>query len=504
MKINKKLIIILSGITFMCTSCRDWLDIKPEDEVYGKDLFSSYQGFKDALNGCYMALADCNAYGERLTMSNVESLAAQWNLTSDYYRKADYYFLHHNYTQDDAKNAIKTIYSQLFNVITQANMIIGACEQYGNNIADPASRAMIEGEAYGIRAFCQLDILRLFGQLPQNATLTVSLPYSESADIKIMPVYYSFEDYVKKLDEDLDKACSLLKDYDLIFKYTFDQLNTPSNINLNDDYLAYRQLHFNYWGVKALKARLYLYIGDVTKAHDNAMEIINAKGADGKSLMKLSGREDLLKGLYACPSECLLAIHKYNLRDYSPTVLGGDADRKINPSEQLCLNGTWNLQRLFTGFSITSHNRYIYQWELNTESSSNGQKFPTLKKYYSKYSSDNDMVKGQIIPLLRISELYLIAMETTTSLEEANALYKEYMASHDISISAEDSFTSLDAVANFILAEYQREFYAEGVMFYQYKRRNSTSMTFLFGETMNEGLYVLPLPETEYNPNAIQ
>ena len=124
-------------------------------------------------------------------------------------------------------------------------MIIGACEQYGNNIADPASRAMIEGEAYGIRAFCQLDILRLFGQLPQNATLTVSLPYSESADIKIMPVYYSFEDYVKKLDEDLDKACSLLKDYDLIFKYTFDQLNTPSNINLNDDYLAYRQLHFN-------------------------------------------------------------------------------------------------------------------------------------------------------------------------------------------------------------------------------------------------------------------
>ena len=56
-----------------------------------------------------------------------------------------------NYTQDDAKNAIKTIYSQLFNVITQANMIIGACEQYGNNIADPASRAMIEGEAYGIR-----------------------------------------------------------------------------------------------------------------------------------------------------------------------------------------------------------------------------------------------------------------------------------------------------------------------------------------------------------------
>ena len=38
MKINKKLIIILSGITFMCTSCRDWLDIKPEDEVYGLSL----------------------------------------------------------------------------------------------------------------------------------------------------------------------------------------------------------------------------------------------------------------------------------------------------------------------------------------------------------------------------------------------------------------------------------------------------------------------------------
>ena len=500
MKRYKILIIILSGLATLCTSCQDWLEVKPENEVYEKDMFTSFKGFRDALNGCYMSLADRSIYGERLTMSNIESLAAQWNLTSDYNRPDDYYFLHHKYDQDNARNAIKTIYGKLFNTITQANVIIKACEKYGNNISDPTYRAMIEGEAYGIRAFCQLDILRLFGEIPQNATIHVELPYSETADISTMPPYYSFEKYVQKLESDLDKAESLLKDNDLIFKYTFEQLNSPSSLSLNDDYLAYRQFHFNYWGVRALKARLYAYTGNETKTHEIAMEIIRAKGADGKSLMPLSGSTDLINGFYACPSECLLALHKYNIREYSPDILGGDPNRKIDPSKQLCLNGTWNLQsRLFEGQAISSHNRYIYLWELNTQAETSAQKFPTLKKYYSKTGSNNDMVKGQVIPLLRICELYLIAMEFTTSLDEANTLYKEYMASHDVSVSS-SNFASLDDVKEFILAEYRREFYAEGVMFYKYKRRNSSTMLFLFNETMDEKLYILPLPESEYNP----
>ena len=73
------------------------------------------------------------------------------------------------------------------------------------------------------------------------------------------------------------------------------------------------------------------------------------------------------------------------------------------------------------------------------------------------------------------------------------------MASHDVSVSS-SNFASLDDVKEFILAEYRREFYAEGVMFYQYKRRNSSTMLFLFNETMDEKLYILPLPESEYNP----
>lgn len=53
---------------------------------------------------------------------------------------------------------------------------------------------------------------------------------------------------------------------------------------------------------------------------------------------------------------------------------------------------------------------------------------------------------------------------------------------------------------DFIVDEYRREFYAEGQMFYTYKRLNSTSMLWR-DEPVGESEYILPLPTTEYNPN---
>lgn len=43
----------------------------------------------------------------------------------------------------------------------------------------------------------------------------------------------------------------------------------------------YRQFRFNYYAVKALKARLYLWMGDKEKAYDEAMSIINLNKQEG-------------------------------------------------------------------------------------------------------------------------------------------------------------------------------------------------------------------------------
>ena len=68
-------------------------------------------------------------------------------------------------------------------------------------------------------------------------------------------------DIAKKLIADLDKAEKLLKDNDPIFGYTFEELNAPSSVEIEDTYMCYRQSRLNYWAVKALQSRMYLYLG---------------------------------------------------------------------------------------------------------------------------------------------------------------------------------------------------------------------------------------------------
>ena len=101
--------------------------------------------------------------------------------------------------------------------------------------------------------------------------------------------------------------------------------------------------------------------------------------------------------------------------------------------------------------------------------------------------------------MLRMSEVYLILMETTTSLEEANVLYVEYMRARSVNVS--ETFASLDEVRDFILSEIRREFYAEGHMFYAYKRLGIKQM--LWGsKEVGEAEYIWPLPDSEFDPAA--
>ena len=38
------------------SSCNDWLDVKPQGQTEEEDMYTSYEGFKNALIGCYMKM----------------------------------------------------------------------------------------------------------------------------------------------------------------------------------------------------------------------------------------------------------------------------------------------------------------------------------------------------------------------------------------------------------------------------------------------------------------
>ena len=76
----RKLYLVFGMALIFCLSgCNDWLDVRQETEQKEEEQFATYKGFCDALTGCYMTLGDKAVYGEKLTMSNIESLANLWN-----------------------------------------------------------------------------------------------------------------------------------------------------------------------------------------------------------------------------------------------------------------------------------------------------------------------------------------------------------------------------------------------------------------------------------------
>lgn len=486
--------LFLAAMAFTASSCNNWLDVRPDTEQKEKDQFATYDGFCSAVTGMYMSMADRDAYGERLTMTNIEALANLWKLTNTNAQQEDQYLAKHDYKNVAySQAAIKAIYAKLFYTIVQANVIIKNVDERGNVILNPAVRNTIQGEAYGIRAYCQLDVLRLFGKVP-GSTQDVQLPYSETTNIDEMPAYYSFEDYVKKLEQDMEKALVLLKDNDPVLEHSFQEMNSyPEGI---DEFMYYRQSRMNYWAVKALQARMYLYIGQKEKAYTLAKEIIDAQ-LNGEPVMTMSGTEDFAAGYKLCPSECLFYLSKYDVMDYSQQFLLGGGTQFSNGSH---LGITQDmLTELYSGQVTESHNRYNHWWNRNTRDNFGTNENVTITKYYWDSENVTDaMLYYQLIPMLRMSEIYLIAMEGAPTLSEANSLYRTYMLAHDVATVTD--FTTEAEKNSFLLNEYRREFFAEGQMFYTYKRLNSPKM--LWREaSVNESEYVLPLPTTEYNPN---
>ena len=488
---------ILLCIAGSLISCNDWLDVKSETEAKEQDLFEKKNGFKEALTGIYMTLADQDAYGEKLTMTTTEELACLWYCDDFDYNPDFYYLRRHDYQNDYAKDNLKAVYSKLFYAITQANVLLKNIEDHGEALDDdPTLKALIQGEAFAIRAYCQLDILRLFGQLPNGkGSRQVRLPYSSTTTIDEIPPYYNYEDYVARLRQDIDNALQDLLVVDPLKDYTLSQLNYPSQVSLDDTYFYYRRSRLNYWAVLALRARLNLYVGDTQAAYSDAMAVINAQTSSGEAMVTLGSVTDFNSSNFMSPSECLFALSKYNLYTYTNTLFIGNGGTQVTANRDLVLTIEQHTQ-LFTGTNTAANNRYLLQWN-RTAKDARGSTYAALCKYYRNTTNDQtSQTENLIIPMLRLSEMYLIAMETASSVSEANMLYTTYMRDRNVLIET-DAFTTMDEVKAEVLNEYRRELIAEGQVFFTYKRLFQTSIPWQ-EEPMTESAYIIPLPDTEY------
>lgn len=469
---KKILIAMMALIGSVLAGCNDWLDVSPRTEVKKDALLETQKGFRDMLTGAYIRLKDNNLYGGEMTWGTIEYLAQHWETTAG---TTNNYIQTYNYSASVVKDRFTDIFKTYYKVIADVNSILEEIDGK-KNVFTKGNYELVKGEALTLRAFCHLDVLRLFGPMPSGDLPEGKvLPYVKTVTNEVHD-YSTYDQFVGLLFDDLNEAEKLLGEVDPILKYSIDDLKNTTVIEteLEDDYWGYRQIRANYYGVLALKARLYLWTGDKTNAALYANKVIDATDPSGKKMWTLADGVTVETGDWACASENILGLSVYDL------------DTKASDNFDLTGKGKYAMEWKFTYYVFNTTEsaadiRFNKQWVKATK---DGQGIYICKKY-----NQPDQSPRYEIPLIRLGEMYFIAMEAAST-SKANELYTEYASRRGVSKVDLES----DRV-NKLKKEFNKEFYAEGQMFYFYKRTGATSS--LEYVQIKPEFYVAPLPERE-------
>ena len=450
------------------TACNDWLEVAPQAEKEEAEMFEKEVGFRNVLIGAYIRMKSNNLYGEDLTYGSIEMLAQHWTNTDDLGK----YLKAYNYEQSVVETKINSFYGNLYKVIADVNGLLNNIDARkemfeGNNFE------IIKGEALAIRAFCHFDVLRLFGPIPTNLPEGTILPYVTTVSI-VPNRLVSYNDFTTKLLADLDEAERCLEGNDPILTASIKELSTLE-VAQDDNFLCDRQMRMNYYAVCALKARVQLWLGNKNEALKYAQKVIDAKDPNGNVMFRLGSATDCANGDLIFSSEHIFNLNVYNLSDF-----------KISAANTFYTNST---ALKYFWASETTDIRRGKMWKEVYDND-----WWTYYYYMTKYTQATNMPvwAKNSIPLFRLAEMYLIAMECG-SIQNANDLYKEVCIARDITPV---TFGSTEELSETLILEYNREFYGEGQAFYAYKRLGRSK---IFGtSTVGSALiYVLPLPKAE-------
>ena len=493
-----KKICILLIVTFgliLFSSCGDWLNVLPKSQMTEEGVFDNEDGYYSALAGIYVKMADKNAYGKHMTVSSVEIMGqtlsmSQASMIEPYYDQgwfnglATYYYERlTRYKQVEA--AITGMWKASYNAIANANELIANLEKHDASIFEEGARDVVLGEALALRAYIHFDMLRLFQPpyLTEEGRTQKRIPYKTNFGMGFTPSS-STDEIFGYLIRDLERAEKLLKDTDPISSGT-----TYNTAVLKGE----RKYKMNYYAVKALQARVYLFKGEYKAAYDAAMEVIEV--ADNLGIRFLTNEDLKCKDSgnnyvnRSCPMENIFGLLVDELGNYI------QEDHKTGNTyyERFRLQST----RYPKFYSSTGDIR-IKAWKKGSGSSMYLAKYerPTLKK-------DLALFPRPVVSMLKLGEMYLIAAEgaaESISTQEAIRLLNILQQARNGGI-----FTSGDkeAVISEILKEYRREMIGDGQVFYAYKRRNIPEIEKGYATsgviTMSIEKYTPDIPMTEFD-----
>lgn len=471
---KKNIIISILTIVSICFGCSDWLSLEPSDRISEKNNYSEITGFKKALNGIYIELNRSNLYGRSLSCEFIEILAQRYNIDED--SKTNKELMLFNYGGAGVKGRISSIWESAYSLIANINTLLKNCEEHKEAISEEYYN-IIKGEALGLRALLHFDLFRLFGPLYDANSKTKTIPYYKSFNFNVAESVTSSE-YMNNVITDLLEADKLLRNDPIIKKGV--------SGDFKDIFLQYRNLRLNSYGVKSILSRAYLYIGDTEKSYEFAKSVIDIQAEKFPWVMpmKLTGGKDMDRIFH---TEIIFATQNLDRHELFTRLFDG---QNLKPQTLLApKEGVTN--KVFEHIKTD----YRYVSSLNNSMEIQGVQYKIFNKYQGK-----DSLFNQMIPLIRVSELYLIAAETAPTNEEKLTYFNTLRNNRGLT-----SVKKIRDVQKGIPKEWVKEFYGEGQLFFYYKRTKTDkiqSATSEYGTVqMDLRNYVLPIPEGEVKYN---
>ncbi len=458
--------IVVAGIigSFSLSSCSDWLDVAPKTDLPAKELFETENGFMSALAGLYITMTAEDTYGKNLSFGLVEQLAQMYDKLPDGTTDPKSVYIYDTETSGsfNTKNTLANLWLGQYHIIANANNLLKWLDINGEVvISDSTVRNMIKGEALAIRAYLHFDILRGWGPINYAGNVKGQemkcMPYRKVADSSKQPLL-SAKAIVENVTNDLLEAKRLL--------------SHEKEISLSYHETSDRRFRFNYHAVNATLARVYNYAGNTEKAKKCAVEVIENCGLELQS-----GNND--DPILSKEVICGLSIHEMsnNLSEY---FSGGD---KMN-TKYYIKQTTRNII-----FEMSGDDSEDMRAKGSAFIEDDGLQICVSRKYI-----DND---DEIIPLIRIPEMYYIACESNEG-ESAAQYVNEVRNKRGISMSKNVTCNNDDELITALKYEYRKEFYAEGQYFWFLKTHGITGkLEHCQNVELAEENFIFPLPDKE-------
>lgn len=473
------------------SSCNNWLDVNPVTEIRESKLYSSEEGYKEALNGAYIMLGDKSLYGKTVSMYIPEMIAHTWMIPTESKDPTAYYLSKFDYTNSNVESAIDAMWSKYYTAIAQVNDILQNIK--GSSISfSNCNKELIEGECYGLRAFLHLDLLRLFGPIPDKATGSEKcIPYvTEFTTDATKLTSSTYDEIVKNIESDLTKSEGLLATSDPAVTSTSCLDASSSSSSVSDSWQYYRQLRFNYFAVLATQARFFYWTGEKEKAVDYAKKVIDAIDKSGNKEFSLCDEAYFSAHSNAnlnMKMEHIFGVYNSSFNNDIYTPYYANANHIFTQDSKYV--ATCYESSLYPDDIRNKGTRY---WEESEDANTSGKSF-----HYYKYLNKGSYYGQYTVPCIRLSEMYFIVFEDA-SIADMTSYFKTWRLSRGLDSSIDNTLTTSSAILNRMEKEWRKEFIGEGQMFYFYKKHAYQFFTWpttVMLPSLNS--YIIPVPKSQ-------